>query len=122
MAEWNIIDSLESFEDALNKSFFRDVLIFKHSTTCSISHLAKMRLEDNWDIENVSSYYLDLKRYRIISDTISEKLNVHHESPQVLLIRRGQCIYDASHFDISVEEVKETMKWHNEQKFASGNR
>lgn len=122
MAEWNIIDSLESFENALNKSFVSDVLIFKHSTTCSISHLAKMRLEDNWDIENVSSYYLDLKRYRIISDTISEKLNVHHESPQVLLIRRGQCIYDASHFDISVEEVKETMKWHNEQKFASGNR
>ena len=122
MAEWNIIDSLESFEDALHTSFVRDILIFKHSTTCSISHLAKMRLEDNWDIENVSSYYLDLKRYRIISDTISEKLNVHHESPQVLLIRRGQCIYDASHFDISVEEVKETMKWHNEQKFASGNR
>lgn len=122
MAEWNIIDSLESFEDALHTSFVRDILIFKHSTTCSISHLAKMRLEDNWDIENVSSYYLDLKRFRIISETISEKLNVHHESPQVLLIRRGQCIYDASHFDISVEEVKETMKWHNEQKFASGNR
>ena len=122
MSEWNIMDSLESFENALNTSFVSDVLIFKHSTTCSISHLAKMRLEDNWDIENVSSYYLDLKRYRIISDTISEKLNVHHESPQVLLIRRGQCIYDASHFDISVEEVKETMKWHNEQKFASGNR
>ena len=122
MSEWNIMDSLESFENALNTSFVSDVLIFKHSTTCSISHLAKMRLEDNWDIENVSSYYLDLKRYRMISDTISEKLNVHHESPQVLLIRRGQCIYDASHFDISVEEVKETMKWHNEQKFASGNR
>jgi bacillithiol system protein YtxJ len=74
--------------------------------------MAKMRLEDKWDLDETDIYYLDLKKYRDISDAISEKLNVHHESPQLLLIRNRACIYDASHFDISVEELKESIAWH----------
>jgi len=75
--------------------------------------MAKRRLEDDWDLEDVIiPYYLDLKSFRNISDAISERLSVHHESPQVLLIRNGECIYDASHFDITLSELKETLAFH----------
>ena len=119
MLEWNIIDSQDSFEEVVSQSYSSDILIFKHSTSCSISHIAKMRLEENWKIETISPFYLDLKRFRDISDSISETLKVPHESPQVILVRKGQCIYDASHFDITIEELEETLLWHQAQNDAS---
>ena len=38
---------------------------------------------------------------------LPKRFSVHHESPQVLLIRNGECTYDASHLDISVAELHE---------------
>jgi bacillithiol system protein YtxJ len=111
---WKNLDSLSSLDDAMKMSDTRDVLFFKHSTTCSISHMAKLRLEDNWDFDEneLLPYYLDLKNFKSVSAEIANRLSVVHESPQVLLIRKGECIYDASHFDISVDELKETLNWH----------
>lgn len=113
MISWNIIDSPDSLEKAVQLSADKDIVILKHSTTCSISHMAKMRLEDQWDFaDNIIPFYLDLKAYRNVSDQITNQFSVHHESPQILLIRNGACIYDASHLDISVSELRETLAWH----------
>jgi bacillithiol system protein YtxJ len=111
---WKPLDKLISLDEAIQLSEERDVVLFKHSTTCSISQMAKMRLESSWDFaENeITPYFLDLRAHREISNAIAEKLSVAHESPQILLIRKGTCIYDASHFDISVAELKETIGWH----------
>ena len=113
MIDWEILDTSSKLELANTSSYKQDVLIFKHSTTCSISHMAKMRLEDGWDSEfKIIPFFLDLKSFRQISDDISEKFSVNHESPQVLLIRKGSCIYDASHFDITINELNETLAYH----------
>lgn len=82
-------------------------LIFKHSTTCSISSMAKARLEKNWDFssDDMKPYYLDLLLFRNLSKAVAEKFGIYHESPQVLLIRNSECTYDASHLDISVQEL-----------------
>jgi len=113
MINWKNLSSISDLEDADKLSYDNDVLLFKHSTTCSISHMAKMRLESSWNLsDRLIPYYLDLKTYRNVSDTISEKYQVHHESPQVIIIRKGECIYDASHLDISVEEISETLAFH----------
>lgn len=110
---WKELDTLEMLQYIKQLSYDADILIFKHSTTCSISQMAKLRLESQWDEDiSVIPYYLDLKKYREISDAIAEFFSVQHESPQALLIRGGECIYDASHFDISVQELKETLQWH----------
>lgn len=110
MIDWIHLDNLVLLEDADKASYSGYVLIFKHSTSCPISHVAKRRLEDNWSNEghSIKPYYLDLKSYRDISKAIAEKYQVHHESPQVLIISEGECIYDASHLDITLEEIKET--------------
>jgi bacillithiol system protein YtxJ len=86
-------------------------LIFKHSTRCSVSMMAKRRFELDWDAipTGTNLYFLDLISYRDISAQIAETFQVHHESPQILLIKDGQCVLDASHGDISAEEVAEVI-------------
>lgn len=73
-----------------------------------------MRIEDS--ISNlavdVDFYYLDLVRNRAVSQAIAQNLNVHHESPQIILVINGEAVYDASHFDISIEELNESLDYH----------
>jgi bacillithiol system protein YtxJ len=101
-AELTDIDQLESIKQ---ESMQQPVVIFKHSTRCSISSMAKMRLERSDMPEAVKFYYLDLIRYRAISNKIAEVFDVHHESPQVLLIKNGECVYDESHNGINMDEI-----------------
>jgi bacillithiol system protein YtxJ len=87
-------------------------IIFKHSTRCSISLMAKRKFELDWSYlpENTSVYFLDLLQYRNISNGIAERFKVHHESPQLLLIKDGECIYETSHGEISAEDVAEQIQ------------
>ena len=109
---WNKIESQDQLEAALEKSKENPVVIFKHSTRCSISAVALNRLERQWDdsAEKVSPYYLDLIRYRSISDEIAQKLEIPHESPQMLIIQDGKCIDESSHFSISFDTIKEVSR------------
>jgi len=86
------------------------ILIFKHSTTCSISAMAYSRIERNWnDAAGIKPYYLDLLRFRSISARIASEFGVEHESPQVLLIQNGESIYDASHMGISFQALQQAV-------------
>lgn len=80
-------------------------LIFKHSTRCSISNMAKGRLDNMADTNNATFYYLDLLRHRSLSDKVATEFNVHHESPQLLLIDDGECVYEESHNGIIPAEI-----------------
>ena len=84
-------------------------VIFKHSTRCSISSMAKNRLERSVVPDNADFYYLDLIRYRHLSDKIAEDFSVYHESPQILLIRNGDCIYEESHSGINMDDIAEQL-------------
>jgi len=87
----------------------RPVVIFKHSTRCSISMMAKNRLDRESAPANTPFYYLDLIRYRNISNKIAEVYSVHHESPQILVIKNGECTYEESHNGISMEDIAENI-------------
>ena len=80
-------------------------VIFKHSTRCSISGVAKNRLEKSTPPVNVDFYFLDLIRNREVSNKIVEEFAVYHESPQVLVIKNGECIYDESHSGINMADI-----------------
>ncbi len=82
-------------------------LIFKHSIRCSISMMAKRRFELDWDNlpQDMPLYFLDLINNRDLSKQVAEIFQVHHESPQLLLIKDGECILDQSHGQISVDEA-----------------
>ena len=81
-------------------------VIFKHSTRCAVSSMAKNRLDRKEAPGGVNFYLLDLIRYRNISNKIASDFEVYHESPQVLVINKGQCIYNESHSGIMFDEIE----------------
>lgn len=105
------LDSNSILAKAIEESHLnKGVVIFKHSTRCSISSVAKKRLSTDWFKENnIPFYYLDLIKYRDLSGLIAEKFNIQHESPQVLIIKNGKCIYDASHLSISIKQIESSI-------------
>lgn len=106
MRTFKEIDSLEVLDeiDALSESG-TGVLIYKHSTRCFISSMAERNIS-KWDTERMPAYYLDLIRYRSISNEIASRYNVQHESPQLLWIIDRKCKENASHESVGVETVE----------------
>ncbi len=107
--QWIPITSKEQIEEIKNLSNHKPQLIFKHSTRCSISSIAKSRLEKSLAPEGVDFYFLDLIEHKQISNQIAEDFSVYHESPQVLLIKNGECIFDESHTGISMDEIADQL-------------
>ncbi|MFY7732225.1 MAG: bacillithiol system redox-active protein YtxJ [Bacteroidia bacterium] len=107
--EWNKLSEIEQLEEINKASFEAPVMIFKHSTSCSISSSALNRVERNWNNEQddvkVKPFYLDLIAYRNVSNEIAKKWNIEHQSPQVLIIKKGACIYTETHMGINYEEI-----------------
>ena len=106
---WIPLKSEDEIYEIIEKSRSKPQVIFKHSTRCSISSMAKARLERSIVPENTDFYYLDLIAHRNISNKIATEFNVFHESPQILLILNGECVYDESHGAISMSELEEQI-------------
>lgn len=102
---WINITSADQFDDIKERSNAKPQVIFKHSIRCSISSMAKARLERSKQPENMDFYFLDLINFRTLSNKLSEVFDVWHESPQVLLIKNGKCVYDESHTAIRMEDI-----------------
>lgn len=104
---WKKIESEEDLKKAIENSFHNKVAIFKHSTSCFISKTVLRNFEK--EIANVDQtadlYYLDLLAHRPISNKIAEELGVTHQSPQLIVIENGKAINNASHQDISADQI-----------------
>jgi bacillithiol system protein YtxJ len=102
---WISLESAEQLSGIKQQKGYS--IIFKHSTRCSISLMSKRRVEMDWESvpEYVPVYFLDLIKHRDISNQIAQDFHVHHQSPQLLLIKDGECILDQSHSGISIEEA-----------------
>ncbi|AOW10468.1 bacillithiol system redox-active protein YtxJ [Flavobacterium gilvum] len=110
---WIPLQHLGQLDEMIAFSEQKPALIFKHSTRCSISRFALKQFENEFDVEtlncNVSAYFLDLLEYRDISNEIANRFQVMHQSPQLLLIKNGQSVYDASHSEINAGELVERL-------------
>ncbi|CAD7815016.1 hypothetical protein CHRY9390_02902 [Chryseobacterium aquaeductus] len=105
---WNLIESEKDLEDAIKKSYSGKIAIFKHSTSCFISKTVLRNFEkeiDDADNHNVTLYFLDLLAHRNISNKIAENFGIRHESPQLIVIKNGNEINNASHQDITLSTL-----------------
>ena len=84
-------------------------VIFKHSTRCATSSMAKNRIEKNDALGETPFYFLDLIKYRNISNKIAEHFQVRHQSPQILVISKGKCIFTESHSGIMFDEIEDAV-------------
>ena len=104
---WLPLTSLEQLETIETESNAASVLIFKDSTRCGISKMVIKQFEKLFtaDHENLKVYYLDLLNYRNISDEVGYSFQVIHASPQLIIVRNGTAVHNASHEDISLTNL-----------------
>lgn len=107
---WIPLQFVGQLDEMVAISDQKPALIFKHSTRCSISRFALKQFENEFALEDsVDAYFLDLLEYRDISNEIANRFQVMHQSPQLLLIKNGQSVYDASHSDIDAGDLVERL-------------
>lgn len=108
---WNDLTQLKQLEDIIEESAETPVVIFKHSTRCSISRMALKSFEREYAIEEgkAKPYFLDLLEHRDVSNEIATRFDVQHQSPQLILIKNGKAVYNSSHSDIDAAMVKDKL-------------
>ena len=106
---WIDLTNEEQLNQLIQESSHNPQLIFKHSTRCSISIMAKSRLDREDSVPDMDFYYLDLLQFRDLSKKIAEVFSIVHQSPQVLLIKNGECVYEETHNAINMEEIREQI-------------
>lgn len=107
---WTELTDISQLMEIEAVSNVKPVIIFKHSTRCSISRMALKQFENEYDLQDtIDAYFLDLIAHRDVSNEIASKFNVYHESPQLILIRNGKAVYDVSHSDIDAVALKEKI-------------
>lgn len=107
---WNNLTDLDQLGEIMFNSNEKPAVIFKHSTRCSISRMALKQFENEFALQDkVTPYFLDLLNYREISNEIANRFQVQHQSPQILVIKDGKSVYDASHSDIDAVELEEKL-------------
>ena len=108
---WIPLEDLGQIEEIIALSEQMPVIIFKHSTRCSISRMALKNFKNEYDLgENVAAYFLDLISFREVSNEIASRFNVVHQSPQLLLIVGGKSVYDVSHSSIDAQELRSKLQ------------
>jgi bacillithiol system protein YtxJ len=105
--QWIPLTDENQLQQIISQSQNKPQVIFKHSTRCSISAVALQRLQKAIQPEGLDFYFLDLLAHRPLSAKIVETFKVHHESPQVLVIKDGECVFDESHLGISMNDIVE---------------
>ncbi len=108
---WSNLTEESQIAEIIALSISIPIYIFKHSTTCGISAQAKENLEISF--KNTDKpfllYYLDLLKYRSISNEVASKLNVHHQSPQLILVHNGEVVFTTSHHKIKTNILEDSL-------------
>lgn len=107
---WTKITDQAKIDALKEHSFEAPVVIYKHSNRCSISRLVLNRIEAGWNIPVDRSFLVDVVVDRNLSLKIASDYDVHHESPQILVISSGKCSYHSSHMAINVNEIDQAME------------
>ncbi len=105
---WRTLESDEDVDTAISHSTKHKIIIFKHSTRCPISRIVLKRFEDQVKDRptDFEFWFLDLLKYRSVSNYISYRLDVEHQSPQMIVVCDSKVIHHSSHQSIDLDDVK----------------
>ena len=110
------LQHIEQLDRLLSESHTRPLLLFKHSFSCGVSAEALDELIDHLNADIVAAGVPDpryaivtVQTHRDVSNAVSMKLGIRHETPQALLIRDGRVIWSASHFRVTAEAMKQAL-------------
>ena len=105
------LENIDQLNTIVEASFLKPQLIFKHSTRCSVSRFVLNEFKSGYGFSEVdfTAYFLDLLRYREISNAIANQFDVVHQSPQLLIIKDGKAIAHASHENVNKIKLTEFL-------------
>ena len=107
---WLALVTMSQLDEVVKQSFEKTVLLFKHSTRCSVSRMVLRQFENAFMLEEeITPYFLDLLEHRDISNEIAFRFGVQHQSPQLIVIKDGIAVYNASHESIAVQDLKKNV-------------
>ena len=102
------IDDHTALEHLLTDSIEKPVIVFKHSNACSISARAYREMEQLDDVN-----ILEVQSARDVSRELASLTGVRHETPQVIVLRDGKAVWNASHFDVTAARVLKAVESHS---------
>ena len=102
------IDDRTTLDSLITDSNQKPVIIFKHSDACSISSRAYREMEKVEADVNI----LVVQSAREVSRHLANLTGVRHETPQVIVLRDGKAVWNASHFDVQAGAVLEAFESH----------
>ena len=105
------LSDLHMLEAAIAESRERPVVLFKHSRTCGISCEALDELHVHVERNTVNAGYkvITVQSHRGVSDIVSQRLGIRHETPQAILLRDGRAVWNASHFRITADTLEQAL-------------
>ena len=108
-AKFYTLNSINQLDEIDTISQEKPVVLFKHSTRCSISRFALKRFdaEFNYDEDKIDWYLLDLLNYRDISNEMARRYKVEHQSPQIIVVRNGKAVFSSTHDGIDAHDLKQ---------------
>ena len=100
------IDDRATLDDLISNSKQKTVLVFKHSNACPISARAYREMEKLDGEVNL----IEIQAVPHLSREVESLTGVRHESPQVILLRDGKAVWNASHFDVNAASVSKALE------------
>ena len=101
-ARFNEIHTTEELDSIIEKSNEQSVILFKHSTTCPISHGVYKEVSN----ADADINLIVIQNARSVSTALADKTGIRHESPQAIVLKNGEVVYHASHYDITASDVE----------------
>lgn len=108
---WNTVTEPAQVDEIIKTSETKPQLIYKHSHRCSVCFVARGNLESASEdiLAYADMHFLNVVRNRESSDRVATELNVRHESPQVILIDKGEVVWHASHGSIDSDHIMDEL-------------
>jgi bacillithiol system protein YtxJ len=109
--QWEPLESVDQLDNVIKNSTLKPKVIFKHSTRCGISRMVLRHFENDFkkNDDEVTFYFLDLLNYREVSADVASKLNVIHQSPQVIILYNKEILHTESHQGIDIKKVQQIV-------------
>ncbi len=105
MANFTEINSSEKLDELFEQSSEKPVVLFKHSLTCPISSgVYQVMSGVDADVNLIV-----MQNARNISNQIAEKTGIRHESPQAIVLKNGEVVYHASHYDVDAKKIEKLL-------------
>jgi bacillithiol system protein YtxJ len=100
------INNKEALDKLITDSKSKPVVIFKHSTACGISSAAYREMEKFDGQVNL----VEVQSARDVSRELADLTGIRHETPQVIVLKDGKAVWNASHFDVKAGAVLKALE------------